>query len=510
LKVNGTAYKWLAFNYVLAPAENTDVADVTFEFSNDQKTLQSQNIPAVNFKRNHRTNILGRLITGTASFEVTIDDEPMNDFENVWDGVSVKQPNVDENGVYLIAEPAELAWVAASVNGTLSRATVHNDFAGKTFKMTTDLNLAGYDWTPIGISTNLSNKETFRGTFDGNGYTISNLTCNQKAVAGLFGYVYGATIKNLTINNAELNSNHYAGGVVAWVLNNKGNIQVPFVMENCHVKNSTITSTPEEVDGEWDNGDKIGGLAGYALFEGNDGAVIKDCSVENTTIKAYRDFGGLLGYAKGVALENCTVKDVTLEQDLTHDYKYPDTPDTFSLGIGRNDDGNTVDKKPYFAWGVEQVDDYTFAVTKNEGWDWVVSKVAENNGFEGKMDFVCCDVFDLLTDMANKKQPCGYDFIILDPPAFTKSRDTLKNAIRGYREINSKAMKLLPRGGYLATCSCSHFMTDTYFKQMLHNAAEDAGVSLRQIEARQQSPDHPILWNVPETDYLKFYIFQIV
>ena len=137
-------------------------------------------------------------------------------------------------------------------------------------------------------------------------------------------------------------------------------------------------------------------------------------------------------------------------------------------------------------------------------------KNAQNNALSDRMDFVCTDVFDLLTAMADKKIPCDYDFIILDPPAFTKSRDTLKNAIRGYREINSKAMKLLPRGGYLATCSCSHFMTDTYFKQMLHNAAEDAGVSLRQIEARQQSPDHPILWNVPETDYLKFYIFQIV
>ena len=73
-----------------------------------------------------------------------------------------------------------------------------------------------------------------------------------------------------------------------------------------------------------------------------------------------------------------------------------------------------------------------------------------------------------------------------------------------------KAMKLLPRGGYLATCSCSHFMRDELFRRMLRSAADDAGVELRQIEARQQSPDHPILWNVPETDYLKFYIFQVV
>ena len=139
----------------------------------------------------------------------------------------------------------------------------------------------------------------------------------------------------------------------------------------------------------------------------------------------------------------------------------------------------------------------------------MAKKNAENNALDGRMDFVCADVFELLTSMAEKGKG-DYDFIILDPPAFTKSRDTLKNAIRGYKEINLKAMKLLPRGGYLATCSCSHFMTETYFKQMLHNAAEDAGVGLRQIEARQQSPDHPILWNVPETDYLKVFIFQIV
>lgn len=139
----------------------------------------------------------------------------------------------------------------------------------------------------------------------------------------------------------------------------------------------------------------------------------------------------------------------------------------------------------------------------------LAQKHATLNGLDDKMSFICTDVFDLLTQMSNEKK-CDYDFIILDPPAFTKSRQTLKNAIRGYKEINLKAMKLLPRGGYLATCSCSHFMTDDLFQKMLHDAAKDASVSLRQIQARQQAPDHPILWNVPETDYLKFYIFQVV
>lgn len=131
------------------------------------------------------------------------------------------------------------------------------------------------------------------------------------------------------------------------------------------------------------------------------------------------------------------------------------------------------------------------------------------NGLDGNMAFTNANVFDLLTDMAEKRKS-DYDFIILDPPAFTKSSGTVKNAIRGYKEINYKAMSLLPRGGYLATCSCSHFMTDELFRKMLADAARDASVSLRQIESRQQSPDHPILWNVRETDYLKFYIFQVV
>lgn len=135
-------------------------------------------------------------------------------------------------------------------------------------------------------------------------------------------------------------------------------------------------------------------------------------------------------------------------------------------------------------------------------------KNAELNGFSG-INFVTENVFDLLTDMKNGGK-CPYDFIILDPPAFTKSSSTVSSAYRGYKEINLKAMKLLPRGGYLATCSCSHFMTDELFRKMLADAAGDADVSLREVEVRKQSPDHPILMNVPETEYLKFYIFQVV
>jgi len=133
---------------------------------------------------------------------------------------------------------------------------------------------------------------------------------------------------------------------------------------------------------------------------------------------------------------------------------------------------------------------------------------ASLNGLSDRVEFIRADVFRFLTEAASGSTP--WDYIILDPPAFTKSGSTVDRAYRGYREINRRAMQLLPRGGYLATCSCSHFMRADRFEQMLRDAASDANVSLRQIEARQQAPDHPILWGVPETDYLKFYLFQVV
>ena len=133
---------------------------------------------------------------------------------------------------------------------------------------------------------------------------------------------------------------------------------------------------------------------------------------------------------------------------------------------------------------------------------------AVRNGLDAVMTCTAVNVFDLLPQLERESSP--YDLIILDPPAFTKSRKTVDSAMAGYREINYRAMRLLPRGGLLATCSCSHFATEERFTAMLREAARDAGVQLRQIEARQQSCDHPILWGVPETSYLKFYLFQVV
>ena len=132
---------------------------------------------------------------------------------------------------------------------------------------------------------------------------------------------------------------------------------------------------------------------------------------------------------------------------------------------------------------------------------------ARLNGLEDRVQFQCADVFDLLPQLEEKGEK--FDVIILDPPAFTKSRSSVKNAVKCYREINLRAMKLIKDGGFLATCSCSHFMTYELFTQTIHQAARNVHKRLRQVEYRTQAPDHPILWAAEESYYLKFYIFQV-
>ena len=130
------------------------------------------------------------------------------------------------------------------------------------------------------------------------------------------------------------------------------------------------------------------------------------------------------------------------------------------------------------------------------------------NGMGGRVKFICRDVFELLPELEEKGEK--FDVVILDPPAFTKSRNSVKNAVKGYREINLRAMKLVRDGGFLATCSCSHFMTYELFTQTIHQAARNVHKRLRQVEYRTQAPDHPILWAAEESYYLKFYVFQVV
>ena len=143
--------------------------------------------------------------------------------------------------------------------------------------------------------------------------------------------------------------------------------------------------------------------------------------------------------------------------------------------------------------------------------DFAVKQATDNaklNGLDERVKFRPANVLDELPKLNEVGE--RYDVVILDPPAFTKSREATKNAMKGYREINMKGMKLVKDGGYLATCSCSHFMTQELFVKVIGQAAKASHKRLRQVEFRTQAPDHPILWAADESYYLKFLVFQVV
>ena len=188
-----------------------------------------------------------------------------------------------------------------------------NTYAGKTVKLTADLDLQGEDWIPIGNLVAYPG-QSFNGTFDGNGHSISNVTSSdittvENAVAGLFGSVENGTIKNLTVKNVNITSTHFAAGIVAYTSNGP-------TIENCKVIGGTITSTPELKGSSYDNGDKAGGIMGYATA----GSTINNCTVEGVTITAYRDMGGIVGFSAGTVTNNTAIN-VTVTQDLTNGYK---------------------------------------------------------------------------------------------------------------------------------------------------------------------------------------------
>ena len=298
-------YKYLAVNYVFAPVDGT-VYDVDAAFNVDGKDVTVK-VPSAPAKRNYRTNIYGNLLTATADYDVVI-DPGFAGKENMemWDGSADAVTEVD--GVYEIKNAAQLAWVSQQVNsGTTT-------FSGKTVKLVDDIYLGGKSWTPIGTVVSVPSV-AFYGTFDGNGKTIHDLNASDNtpnySTAGLFGSLVSATIKDLTIENAVVKSNHYAGVIC-------GYSEGESAIQNCKVSNATVTSTPELLGAKWDNGDKVGGIAGYIVS-----AEVNGCTVENAAIQGYRDLGGIVGYAntKSKVTGNALKGTVTITVDKSHNYK---------------------------------------------------------------------------------------------------------------------------------------------------------------------------------------------
>ncbi len=312
--------KYLAMNYLLMPADKeTEAVKITYTGTNVPDARTFENIP---LQRSYRTNIFGALLTSTNTFNVTITpafNEPYFG-PKVWDGTTEEvTPNAD--GVYEINTGAQLAWVAQQT------ASGANNFLGKTIKLMDDIDLKNLAWTPIGDSSIAvyPGTKTFRGTFDGNGKTIYNVNVDIEiadyAAAGFFGTIAGATIKDLTLKNVTVKSSHYAGAIVGY-----SSTGYKDTIEGCTVDDASITSTPEYKQGktpDHDNGDKVGGIIGYVGY-----ALIKDNTVKNATVKAYRDLGGIVGCASGntedtapvVLLTGNTIKNVTLIVDKTYNY----------------------------------------------------------------------------------------------------------------------------------------------------------------------------------------------
>ena len=281
-------YRYVAMNYILAATDKEMKNKVVLTVNDGTQDVNTVTVANCPVQRNYRTNIFGSFFTLEGKFNIEID--PIYNTPDIvpemlpapWDG-SVEDPVVDGDNV-TINNAAQLAGLARDVNSG-------NTYAGKTVTLTADLNLDNKPWIPIGNLVAYPG-QSFNGTFDGGNHTIYNLKCDgdyvgTHEVSGLFGSTVGP-IRNVTVKGAEITSNHYAAVIVAYFSTNK-----PLVIENCHAINCNVTSTPQQINGNWDDGDKVGGIIGY--FASSTSYTIKNCTVDNCNISAFRDCGGVFG-----------------------------------------------------------------------------------------------------------------------------------------------------------------------------------------------------------------------
>ena len=293
LNVQNIDYTYIGTAYLLVNEKELQDVKITIYNGNannaEINTLEYTNVP---FQRNYRTNILGALLTNPADFTIKV-DEHFNEPDFISNN---KVVTPDANGVYNIDEPEEFAWLAAVVNSG------ENDFAGKQVVIPADalpIDLKGVKWTPIGVAG-----KPFRGSFNGNGVAIRNLTVNTTECAGLFGNVVSPSIENVVLENVNITSSHYAGAVVGYAYAN---------ITNCSVDGLTMTVTPNDITrATYDNGDKVGGIVGYV---GENGYKISNNTVTNAEITAYRDLGGIAGAGYLKECVGNTVKDVKITSD---------------------------------------------------------------------------------------------------------------------------------------------------------------------------------------------------
>ena len=393
-----------------------DVEDAT-GLEIDQVVFNT-NIPV---KRNHLTTIYGPVLTDANSVSVKIDDnfaQPEYVVE-VWDGVTVTEPAYDAaTKTYTVINGAELAWVAAEVNNGTK-------FEGKTVVLDRNIDLGREEWTPIGCSG-----KYFDGTFDGCGHVVGNfLVTRQEGHAGLFGNAR-AIIKNLTVVDAKIVANHYAGGIVG-----QGYVKV----DNCHVNNIDITLTTKNGD----LGDKAGGLVGQNC-EGTN-MYITNSSAKNVKIQGYRDLGGIAGMAhRGNKVTGCSVENITILQDLSVNYETT-TPTTLAGVVGRvhanigeyaNNTESNVEVSVIIAEGLTQnVDTETYTVSSVEGLQ-VLAEIVEN---EPSADIVLGGDIDLSQFVITRSMVSNWTPIGTSEKPYTGTFDGNGCTIKNLTLVESEA-----------------------------------------------------------------------
>lgn len=348
LEVNSKQYPYASMNYVGFIAEEGATIDVEYILTTSEGKI-NHTIGNVPVKPNYRTNIVGNLISSASEYAITLDAVWAGVAEEVeiWDGEFLSQPAFDAaTSTWSVKKASELAWLAAAVNGEVAVTKAESySFAGETFVLTEDIDLGNYPWTPIGLK---GDAPGFRGTFDGQNHTISNLYVDLTAErknqsAGLFGSVYGTlknfTVKNATIKNLDIIEDSSNGAAVV-----VGAAQFDSSIENVHVVNATVSAnkraagiagylkgsiknctvdglvavvTPDKKsDGSYDNGDKVGGILGVD----NTGTDIDNCTVRNSYLEGYRDLGGIAAVAHK-SITNCTVENVDIVHNPLNGYK---------------------------------------------------------------------------------------------------------------------------------------------------------------------------------------------
>ena len=312
--VNGTVrhtHMTLFTDYILALPEGQTPIHFTMVVKDEagvviKETAFTTDIPV---ERNKLTTVIGNVLTTATEIEVRIDDNFAGELvETLWDGKSAKAPAYDDaTKTYTIYEESELAWFADQVNGVENTRATANSFEGYTIKLGDNLHLNYENWTPIGATG------TFKGTFDGAGFAIEGLRvyAENGASAGLFANCRG-TIKNLTVIDAEIYG-HYKAGVIS-------GDGLCAKIENCHVKDAIVESTPWLTDKGYDDANNVGGIVGYLSAEPT--AYVKGCTVTDAKITAYRKVGGVVGAANGAAeVSGNTATNVIVTADQTVEYK---------------------------------------------------------------------------------------------------------------------------------------------------------------------------------------------